>query len=62
VKIFFMIVLLIVAFACGGSWSDLKNEQIIKRLEFENHMLKLDIKNLEETLREIRRREDESKS
>jgi len=54
-KIFFGIFLLLIAFAMGA-------EMIIKRLEFQNRMLKMDVHNLEETLREIRRKENESKN
>ena len=58
-KIFFGIVLLLVAFAVGASWGELRSERITKWLEFQNRMLKMDIHNLEETLREIRRKENE---
>ncbi len=58
-KIFFGIVLLLIAFAMGASWGDMRSERIIKRLEFQNRMLKMDVHNLEETLMEIRRKENE---
>ena len=58
-KILIMGFLLLVAFAIGASWGELRSERIIKRLEFQNRMLKMDIHNLEETLRKIRRKENE---
>ena len=58
-KIIIILVLLLVAFAIGASWGDMRSERIIKRLEFQNRMLKMDVHNLEETLREIRRKENE---
>jgi len=61
-KIFFGIFLLLIAFAMGASWGDMRSERIIKRLGFQNRMLKMDVHNLEETLREIRRKENESKN
>ena len=54
-KIFFGIVLLLIAFAMGASWGDMRSERIIKRLEFQNRMLKMDVHNLEETLKEKRK-------
>ena len=57
-KIFFGIFLLLIAFAMGASWGDMRSERIIKRLEFQNRMLKMDVHNLEETLMEIRRKEN----
>ncbi len=61
-KIFFGIFLLLIAFAMGASWGDMRSERIIKRLGFQNRMLKMDVHNLEETLMEIRRKENESKN
>lgn len=50
-KIFFGIFLLLIAFAMGASWGDMRSERIIKRLGSQNRMLKMDVHNLEETLR-----------
>lgn len=57
-KIIFMGVLFIVAFACGASWAELKAEKLIRRLEFKNHLLGLDCQRLSETLRELRSKEN----
>ncbi len=58
-KIIFMVVLFIVAFAGGASWAELKAEKLIKRLEFKNHLLRLDCQRLSETLKELRSKDDE---
>jgi hypothetical protein len=48
----------LVAFAGGASWAELKDEQLIKKLEFENHLLRLDCQRLSETLKELRSKEN----
>ncbi len=57
-KILIFCFLLLVAFAGGASWAELKDEQLIKKLEFENHLLRLDCQRLSETLKELRSKEN----
>jgi hypothetical protein len=57
-KILIFCFLLLVAFAIGASWAELKAEKLIKRLEFKNHLLRLDCQRLSETLQELRRKEN----
>jgi len=61
-KILIMGFLLLVAFAIGASWAELKAERIINGLKFENNLLRLDCQRLSETLRELRSKGNEAKN